>query len=287
MDPRYATHTCRHSYATHLHRASGTDLEIVQEQLGHSSIKTTTIYARSPRRTKRGLPMPWRRPFGTRNRIVHLVRVGPAGDPDVPEFRREVLRALDRLSLAHRVPYHCVTHAIASVTSGRSVYSWLALLARGTHESSIPSPGTRECSGSRSSRTSLGSPISSSPAPTRRAIRLQQVGQSSTQPKKSHRQDRKDRKDSPTLIKPGGHPDQNLSGRSPDLLRTSPLNTAGSFADFARFAVELLYSGSDGGPGAFVHAGLTPFQHGRGIREQDGIPSGRVSDKLFQNQRSP
>jgi len=47
--------------------------------------------------------------------------------------------------------------------------------------------------------------------------------------KKSHRQDRKVRKDSPTLIKPGWHPDQNLSGRSPDLLRASPLNTEGSF----------------------------------------------------------
>ena len=46
LDPRYATHTCRHTFATHLYRACGADLEIVQEQLGHASIKTTTVYAR-------------------------------------------------------------------------------------------------------------------------------------------------------------------------------------------------------------------------------------------------
>jgi integrase-like protein len=52
LDPRYATHTCRHTYATHLYRASGADLEIVQEQLGHASIKTTTIYAKVTREDK-------------------------------------------------------------------------------------------------------------------------------------------------------------------------------------------------------------------------------------------
>jgi len=52
LDPRYATHTCRHSYATHLYRASGADLEVVQEQLGHASIKTTTIYAKVTKEDK-------------------------------------------------------------------------------------------------------------------------------------------------------------------------------------------------------------------------------------------
>jgi site-specific recombinase XerD len=52
LDPRYATHSCRHSYATHLYRASGADLEIVQEQLGHASIKTTTIYAKVTKEDK-------------------------------------------------------------------------------------------------------------------------------------------------------------------------------------------------------------------------------------------
>ena len=34
------------AFATYLYRVSGHDLEVVQEQLGHASIKTTTIYAR-------------------------------------------------------------------------------------------------------------------------------------------------------------------------------------------------------------------------------------------------
>ena len=52
LDSRYATHSCRHSYATHLYRASGHDLEVMQEQLGLASIKTTTIYARVTKEDK-------------------------------------------------------------------------------------------------------------------------------------------------------------------------------------------------------------------------------------------
>ena len=52
LDPRYATHSCRHTYATHLYRASGADLEVVQEQLGHANVKTTTIYAKITREDK-------------------------------------------------------------------------------------------------------------------------------------------------------------------------------------------------------------------------------------------
>ncbi len=52
LDSRYATHSCRHTYATYLYRASGNDLEVVQEQLGHASIKTTTIYARVTKEDK-------------------------------------------------------------------------------------------------------------------------------------------------------------------------------------------------------------------------------------------
>jgi len=52
LDPRYATHTRRHSYVTHLYRASGADLEVAQEQLGHASIKTTTIYAKVTKEDK-------------------------------------------------------------------------------------------------------------------------------------------------------------------------------------------------------------------------------------------
>lgn len=52
LDARYSTHTCRHTYATHLYRASGGDLEIVQEQLGHVNVKTTTIYAKVTKEDK-------------------------------------------------------------------------------------------------------------------------------------------------------------------------------------------------------------------------------------------
>ena len=38
-------HDLRHSYASHLYRASGNNLRLVQKQLGHSSIRTTEIYA--------------------------------------------------------------------------------------------------------------------------------------------------------------------------------------------------------------------------------------------------
>ncbi len=52
LDARYSTHSCRHTYATHLYRASGGDLEVVQEQLGHANIKTTTIYAKVTKEDK-------------------------------------------------------------------------------------------------------------------------------------------------------------------------------------------------------------------------------------------
>jgi site-specific recombinase XerD len=52
LDSRYAAHSLRHTYATCLYRASGADLEVVMEQLGHASIKTTTIYARVTKEDK-------------------------------------------------------------------------------------------------------------------------------------------------------------------------------------------------------------------------------------------
>ncbi len=52
LDPRYATYSSRHTYATHLYLVSGGDLEVVREQLGYASVKTTTIYAKITKEDK-------------------------------------------------------------------------------------------------------------------------------------------------------------------------------------------------------------------------------------------
>ena len=44
-----SVHTLRHTFATH-HVAQGTSLRTVQEVLGHSSLKTTSIYVQLARR---------------------------------------------------------------------------------------------------------------------------------------------------------------------------------------------------------------------------------------------
>lgn len=41
----HSIHHLRHTYASHLYKASNYNLRMVQKQLGHSSIKTTEIYA--------------------------------------------------------------------------------------------------------------------------------------------------------------------------------------------------------------------------------------------------
>ena len=45
MPSHYSVHSLRHTYATLLYRSSGNNLRLVQQQLGHSSVQTTTVYA--------------------------------------------------------------------------------------------------------------------------------------------------------------------------------------------------------------------------------------------------
>lgn len=42
---RFSIHSCRHTYASLLYKASNFNLRLVQKQLGHRSIQTTQIYA--------------------------------------------------------------------------------------------------------------------------------------------------------------------------------------------------------------------------------------------------
>jgi len=45
LPPNYSVHSLRHTYATLLYKSSGNNLRLVQQQLGHSSVQTTTVYA--------------------------------------------------------------------------------------------------------------------------------------------------------------------------------------------------------------------------------------------------
>ncbi len=45
LPSRYSIHSLRHTYATILYKASGYNLRLVQQQLGHSSPNTTAVYA--------------------------------------------------------------------------------------------------------------------------------------------------------------------------------------------------------------------------------------------------
>ena len=45
LDSKHSIHTLRHTYATNLYKASGYNLRLVQKQLGHSSITTTSVYS--------------------------------------------------------------------------------------------------------------------------------------------------------------------------------------------------------------------------------------------------
>lgn len=45
LDQHYSIHALRHTYGTHLYRASKYNLRLVQKQLGHASLTVTQVYA--------------------------------------------------------------------------------------------------------------------------------------------------------------------------------------------------------------------------------------------------
>ncbi len=45
LPARFSIHSCRHTYASLLYRASEFNIRLVQKQLGHRSVQTTQIYA--------------------------------------------------------------------------------------------------------------------------------------------------------------------------------------------------------------------------------------------------
>ncbi len=45
LESRYSIHCLRHTYGSFLYKSSSHNLRMVQEQLGHSSIRTTQVYA--------------------------------------------------------------------------------------------------------------------------------------------------------------------------------------------------------------------------------------------------
>jgi site-specific recombinase XerD len=45
LSENYSIHCLRHTYGTHLYKASNYNLRLVQKQLGHVSIRTTEVYA--------------------------------------------------------------------------------------------------------------------------------------------------------------------------------------------------------------------------------------------------
>jgi len=77
LDPRCATRSCRQSYVTHLYRACAGDLEVVQEQLGRASIKTTTIYAKVTKEDKARAADGLAKVYETRDGADELMPVGP------------------------------------------------------------------------------------------------------------------------------------------------------------------------------------------------------------------
>jgi len=45
LPEHYSIQSCRHTYSVRLYKSSGYNLRLVQKQIGHSNISTTTVYA--------------------------------------------------------------------------------------------------------------------------------------------------------------------------------------------------------------------------------------------------
>ena len=45
LSESYSIHSLRHTHATRLYKVSGNNLRMVQKQLGHANIQTTTVYS--------------------------------------------------------------------------------------------------------------------------------------------------------------------------------------------------------------------------------------------------
>ena len=77
LQPRFTTHSLRHSIATHLLEA-GASLEVVQDHLGHRNIRSTSIYARITDRHREAL-------MRSLERSPWIVQPGQTPPPTVPD----------------------------------------------------------------------------------------------------------------------------------------------------------------------------------------------------------
>jgi len=84
--------------ATPLSRARGADLEVVQEQLGHASIKTTTIHAKGTKEDMLLAANALAKLFRDSQQNGNSVAGWPLRFPEMPEKGHELLRLSEVIS---------------------------------------------------------------------------------------------------------------------------------------------------------------------------------------------